>query len=317
MIVQRNPFQLKSIYLHRLSTGLLRNCLAPFYPTRKKYKQMKHIAQILLLFLPVTFLFCGGANRNNMAADATLAEKSISYDQAESPSPGAEMMDVSADTTVYDRKLTKTGTLRFESSDLDNTKQAVHRIVSELNGYISNENSSESAGHTEHSMTIRVPAEKFDELVLKLESSASKIDYKSIDVQDVTEEYIDLDTRVKTKKEVEARYRELLKRAVNVEEIMKIEEQIGNIRTEIESAEGRLKYLSNQVKYSTLTVTFYDKTSHFGFWYKMRNAFLNGWNNLLWVFVAIANLWAVVLFVIVIWIVIFYFRRQKRKIPRA
>ena len=74
----------------------------------------------------------------------------------------------------------------------------------------------------------------------------------------------------KTKKEVEARYRELLTRATSVEEILKIEEQIGNIRTEIESAEGRLRYLSNQVQYSTLHVTFYEKYSNFGFWNKIQ-----------------------------------------------
>lgn len=275
---------------------------------------MKYIVKIFLLVLPFAFQFCGNANRSETASDSILAEESISYGKTqEAPAPGTEITNVGSDTAVYERKLTKTGTLRFESSNLNETKQSIHQIVSELKGYISNENSSESSGRIENTMTIRIPSEKFDKLVLKIESSASKIDYKSIDVQDVTEEFIDLDTRIRTKKEVEARYQELLKRAANVEEIMKIEEQIGNIRTEIESAEGRLKYLSNQVRYSTLTVTFYDKTSNFGFWYKIRNAFQNGWNNLLWVLVALANLWAIVLFFIVIWIVIVYVRRRKRR----
>ena len=73
-----------------------------------------------------------------------------------------------------------------------------------------------------------------------------------IDSQDVTEEYIDITARLKTKKELEARYLELLKKANKVEEIVSIEKEIGNLRSDIESIEGRLRYINNAVAYSTL-----------------------------------------------------------------
>ena len=70
---------------------------------------------------------------------------------------------------------------------------------------------------------------------------------KNVSVQDVTEEYLDIEARLKTKKEVEARYIEILKsKTKTVEDVLKAEEQIRIIREEIEAREGRLNYLKNQ-----------------------------------------------------------------------
>ena len=268
----------------------------------------------LLYFFSVSLLslmlsFCSSSSGGKQSSDAVLAEESASMktQPAEYDNPESEM-------PAYERKLTKNGTIRFETSNMQKTKQLIANAVTQMKGYISSDNVSEYNKQTENTLTIRVPANNTDSLIAVIESSASKIDYKSIDVQDVTEQFIDLDTRVKTKKEVEARYRELLARASSVEEILKIEEQIGNIRAEIDSAEGRLKYLSNQVQFSTLNVTFYEKYSDFGFWGKMGKAFKNGWNGLLWLLVGIANLWAIILFIaFAVFIILYVTKKYKSK----
>ncbi len=271
---------------------------------------MKLLSPFLLIGLALILNFCSNpsddGNRNTVLAEQSkaIATEPAMYDEADPNNIGTE--------TIYERKLTKNGSIRFETSNLDKTKQLITNAVASLNGYISNDNTSESDNRTENSLIVRIPADKADSLITVIESNASKIDYKSIDVQDVTEQFIDLDTRVRTKKEVETRYRELLARATSVEEMLKIEEQIGNIRTEIESAEGRLRYLSNQVQYSTLNVTFYEKNSDFGFWKKMGNAFSNGWNSLLWLFVGIANLWAIILLIATVVVAIAHLTKRKR-----
>ena len=257
---------------------------------------MKLLSPFLLIGLALVLNFCSnpldGENRNAVPAEpsAAITTEPVMYDKA-----GPDDIETG---TIHERRFTKNGSIRFETSNLNKTRQLIANAVVSLKGYISNDNTSESGNRTENSLTVRVPADKTDSLITVIESNASKIDYKSIDVQDVTEQFIDLDTRMKTKKEVETRYRELLTRATSVEEILKIEEQIGNIRTEIESAEGRLRYLSHQVQYSTLNVTFYEKKPDFGFWRKMDKAFRNGWNSLLWLFIGIANLWAIILFAV-------------------
>jgi hypothetical protein len=271
---------------------------------------MKLLSPFLLIGLALILNFCSNpsddGNRNTVLAEQSkaIATEPAMYDEADPNNIETE--------TIYERKLTKNGSIRFETSNLDKTKQLITNAVASLNGYISNDNTSESDNRTENSLIVRIPADKADSLITVIESNASKIDYKSIDVQDVTEQFIDLDTRVRTKKEVETRYRELLARATSVEEMLKIEEQIGNIRTEIESAEGRLRYLSNQVQYSTLNVTFYEKNSDFGFWKKMGNAFSNGWNSLLWLFVGIANLWAIILLIATVVVAIAHLTKRKR-----
>lgn len=271
---------------------------------------MKLLSPFLLIGPALILNFCSNpsddGNRNTVLAEQSkaIATEPAMYDEADPNNIETE--------TIYERKLTKNGSIRFETSNLDKTKQLITNAVASLNGYISNDNTSESDNRTENSLIVRIPADKADSLITVIESNASKIDYKSIDVQDVTEQFIDLDTRVRTKKEVETRYRELLARATSVEEMLKIEEQIGNIRTEIESAEGRLRYLSNQVQYSTLNVTFYEKNSDFGFWKKMGNAFSNGWNSLLWLFVGIANLWAIILLIATVVVAIAHLTKRKR-----
>lgn len=279
---------------------------------------MKKTVEFFILLAALALVLCNtgcdGGSRSGSMSEAPMAEKSWAADEKQSLPAAPE--EINADTATYERKLTKTGSIRFQSSDMGKTRLLLANAVSETQAYISSENASETGGRIENTVTIRVPAGNFDALMQKIESSAMKIDYKNIDVQDVTQEYIDLDTRIRTKKEVEARYQELLKRANTVDEILKIEAQIGDIRAEIESAEGRLRYLSKQVTYSTLTVTYYERNTQFRFVHKMGNALRNGWNNLLWVLVGVANLWAIILFVAVVWIVIAYLvKRRKKKIP--
>lgn len=120
-----------------------------------------------------------------------------------------------------------------------------------------------------------------------------------------------MESRIKTKKELETRYKELLKKASKVDEILIIEKEMGSLRTEIESMEGQLQYLQDRVSFSTLTVTFYEKTSgSFGFNSKMGSAVKNGWTNLLSFLIGLVNLWP---FLILGALVVFLYKRFLRK----
>src|SRR5690606_14967650 len=92
------------------------------------------------------------------------------------------------------------------------------------------------------------------------------------------------------------RYLELLKKGNTVTEVLEIERELGNVRAEIESIEGRLRYLRDQTDYSTLAITYYksipEQTS---FGNKFSRGFVNGWNNLVWFFVGLVNIWPFVL----------------------
>jgi len=129
----------------------------------------------------------------------------------------------------------------------------------------------------------------------------------------VTEQFIDVEARLKTKKELEIRYKEILKQAKTVQDIVSIESQIASVRSEIESMEGRLNYLKNQVAFSTLNVTYYETIgTDFGFASKFIESLKGGWDNLLAFIIFMINLWPFVLglSIVVVWI---WRKRMKRK----
>lgn len=268
----------------------------------------KNIVLPVLFVFSVLLLSCNRSQSPLGTYDTEASEESVPIEKTALLSSGEEY-----ETFLYERQLTRNGTVRFETDNTDKTRKNIQEAVSETKGYISSDNSDEQLNRKESTVIIRVPADNFDALLAKITSGAKKIDYKNIEVLDVTQEYIDLDTRIKTKKELEERYRELLKRANTVEEILKIEEQIGILRADIESTEGRLRYLSSQIRYSTLHVTFYKKSSDFRFAGKMGKAFRNGWNNLLWLLVGITNLWAILLFGVLLFGAVTYIVRRRRR----
>lgn len=243
---------------------------------------MKQIVKLLTIMFLVTIYSCGQKqNLNEVAADVAH-EKSANDDDIE----------VSQDNPVIERKIIKEGEISFETSNSAETKEIISKSVAEFKGYISKDNVFDYKDKVEYRITIRVPSDKFESLLDRISQNAKKLDSKNINALDVTEEFIDIEARIKTKKELENRYKELLKQANKVEEILTIEKEIGSLRSEIESIEGRLKYLKDKVSFSTLTVVFYEKTSSsFGFNSKFGKAIQNGWTNLLWFFVALTNLW--------------------------
>jgi hypothetical protein len=249
------------------------------------------------------------------------AEASREAPSVNTPAPvqSVKFLDQSSEgqqPTTQERKLIKTGELSFETNDVKKTKSAIDAICKELNAYSSSENQNKYDDKIQYNQTIRVSADKFDLLIGKIESEALEVETKNINVQDVTEEFIDVEARLKTKKELEVRYREILKQAKTVRDILTIEEQIGTVRAEIESMEGRLKYLSSQVSYCTLNISYYEAIgTDFGFGSKLGKSLGSGWEYFLAFLLGMINVWPFLLLIsVIIWLA---FRWDKRKRKRA
>lgn len=222
----------------------------------------------------------------------------------------AKMLFTSRQAPPIERKLIKTGSLDFETKNIKETKAGIDQIVKELSAYSSNEETQTLDDRIRFSQTIRVPAGAFDNLIQKIEGLATKVELKSVNVQDVTEEFVDVEARFRTKKDVEARYREILKQAKTVQEILSVETELGNVRTEIEASEGRLKYLNSQVSMSTLTLSYYERIgTDFGFGTKLIYALKDGWGLLLSFIVGLIHLWP---FILLGSFAVWFFRRQRK-----
>jgi hypothetical protein len=154
-----------------------------------------------------------------------------------------------------ERKIIYSASMEITIKDLDATRQEVERIVEEFKGYIAK---SEVIGNTGQrrtgTWTLKIPSAKF-RLALAGLSKLGVTTKNSSDSQDVTEEFVDVQARLKNLKNEEEILNKLLKEAVRLEDVLKLREQIKNIRGDIERAEGRLKYLSMMSALSTITFT--------------------------------------------------------------
>lgn len=197
---------------------------------------------------------------------------------------------------VVERKLIKNGTISFSTNDISKTRKEIENVCREFNAYVSSDEQQKFDKRIQYEQVIRIPAGRFDAFVKVIENMGEHVEYRNITTQDVTEEFIDIGARLKTKKELEARYHQLLVKAAKVEDILSIEEHIAKVRTEIESMAGRLNFLTNQVGYSTLTLTYHQVVaSDFGFGTQLVSSFITGWNGLLVFLVGIVTAWPFIL----------------------
>jgi len=253
---------------------------------------------LIILFLSGLFLACNSSP--NYTDSGSMAMEKI-----------APVEEAAAAEDFPDRKLIKEGHIEFETQNIEATRKQIMDAVQQYKGYISADNEYKSPGRISNTLSVRVPSAQFDNFLNDATKGVQHFDSKNINVQDVTEEFLDITARIKTKKELESRYLELLKMAKSVSEMMEIERQLSDLRGQIESIEGRLKYLEKSVAFSTLNISFYKNIPNSAaFASKFKTGFRNGWENLIWFGIGLVNIWPFVLLIIGI---VIAFRRWKRK----
>ncbi|MCW3104287.1 MAG: hypothetical protein JWO09_2727 [Bacteroidetes bacterium] len=193
-------------------------------------------------------------------------------------------------------KIKKTADINLTVNDYKIARAAVAKIVAAGNGYISGENEQNTTYNITNSMIIRVPNRDFDAMVGNITAIDAHVNSKNIYTEDVTAQFVDITARLKSKKEVEKRYLDLLQKAAKVTDILEVEEQLRMIREEIEAKEGELKYLNDQVNYSTINLSLHQDFEFTpqdspGFFGRMATAFGNGWNSFLGFIVGIMYAW--------------------------
>lgn len=163
---------------------------------------------------------------------------------------------------TQDKKIIKNVNASLEVNDYKKTAKKILTEVGNLDGYISNENTyiwDEKNKLFAGNLTIRIPETNFQSFLDYLEDSTSMVS-ESIYSEDVTEEYIDLESRLKVLREKEARLLELLKEAKDVQGIVSIESELSATRADLESLEARSKHLENRISFSTFNLEIKEKS---------------------------------------------------------
>jgi hypothetical protein len=240
---------------------------------------MKKITAVILITITTTAGSCSNAKqmaiRNNHGAADTLSAQ-VAPSQAEAAKLSESnsiaepaMQKVSLDSAraaqasaqITERKIIRNAEMTIEISDPNEGLQKIATIAEKNGGFVvtseSRENQANSQNPPSTTVTVvaRVPAAQFDEAVEAIRRISERIKVEKLSGKDVTEEYIDLEARIRTKRALEMQFLEIMRQARRISDALEVQSQLADVRTEIESLEGRRRFLENKSALSTISVT--------------------------------------------------------------
>jgi len=269
-----------------------------------KYKIMKATTlkfelKIIIVIAVLSVLGCNNDSHN----ESILADQiyiSEDFDALDAEEIVLEKSQLNQPTTLKDLKIIKSANARYKVNNVKDATEKIKTIAIKHDAYISDLRYTNDLYKKENRFTLKVPQKHFDFVMDSISNVVDFIEYENITTKDVTEEYVDLESRLKTKIEVKKRYESILRNnAKTVGDILKTEDKLRILQEEIESVQGRLKYLTSKVAYSTIQIDLYEtvdykeepKSYKKSFWDKTKEGVVNGWSIIESVFVFLVNIW--------------------------
>ncbi len=254
------------------------------------------------IFISFLLLACSNDKAGFASMEASNDDFYASGDEAQALQTTSR--EEAADMAIVGRKIIKNADFRMKVKKVDSSSKKIEDLVASHGGYINSKNLTNDSYQLSNRIVIKVPAEKFENLLEEIAKEAVFVNSNRVYSTDVTEEFIDIQTRLQTKKNVRDRYIDILRnKAKSVEDVLKAEEAIRVVQEEIESKEGRLKYLQNQIALSTINLEIYEEVEYRAepaaynksFGKRILAGLGSGWELILSIFVGIAHIWPIVL----------------------
>lgn len=232
---------------------------------------MKSLSILLLLTVTFTSVAC------SRAGDFSVSAPRTSVNQAQAPA-SAEVADSTRSNSGFqgvelnnadaahsaaaaaDRKIIKDAELTIEVTSPADAHRSVASIAESHGGFVvisetkQTENVDPAKRTQEVKLIARVPADRFDSAVAAIERLTTNVSQRKISGNDVTEEFIDLEARIKTQKALELQFLQIMKQTGEIADALEVQRQIAEVRTAIEKLEGRKRFLENRASLSTVTV---------------------------------------------------------------
>lgn len=163
-----------------------------------------------------------------------------------------------AATIAAERKIIRNGELTLETESPTDGQRRITGIAESLGGFVVTSEFKQNTTQTKPSQSVtvvaRVPSSQFNAALDQIRSLAGKVIQEKISGQDVSEEYLDIEARLRTRKALEAQFLEIMKQAKKVADALEVQNELAGVRTEIERLEGRRRFLENQSTLSTITI---------------------------------------------------------------
>lgn len=206
---------------------------------------------------PLNSLPQAGEKNISSSDDAVMDSPSRNYEMS---APEMMVQDSSGiiaeeNSLLVDKKIIKNGSLDLRVEKTETAVEKISQIVKGQGGEVFSTNFYEPIkGQKSGSITLKVPVEKFEETISKIKEVATQVFYEVTSGQDVTEQYSDLQAQLKNKKAEEESFVKILERAGEIEDVLKVTQQIARVRGEIERLEGRIRFMDSQTDMSTIVV---------------------------------------------------------------
>lgn len=256
---------------------------APIANRHQARRAPEGVLVLLVVLLTVTLAFSGCARLSRHKGMPAGLEAGRAMEEAPAPEAPAEMEYAADEEGGYDkaavratgatatalevmaaaeaassRKVIKTAELEIEVEALKQAQERVLDAVKNAGGFIKSLSVNKTSEiRTEARIVARIPSAGFREVYDKVKG-LGEVKRDEVGGQDVTEEYMDLEKRIANKQVQEERLRELFKRTGKIADLLEVERELARVRGEIEQYQGRLRYLKDQVQFSTITIYLYE-----------------------------------------------------------
>ena len=201
----------------------------------------------------------GVATNDAARSSGDFSAENVKYQaQKISFDPNAQNAPV---TVVPDRKVIRNAELTIEIESPANAQRQLASVAESHGGFVVTSESRQDsrAGGAKTAQVVvlemRVPSAQFDAVLNAARGVGGRVVDEKMSGKDVTEEYIDLEARLRAQRALEAQILEIMKRATRVSDALEVNAQLAQVRSEIERLEGRRRFLENQSSLSTIKIT--------------------------------------------------------------
>ncbi|MDX8291288.1 DUF4349 domain-containing protein [Metabacillus indicus] len=250
-----------------------------------------------MIFLILIVSACSSSEESKMDSSGGSSKEMSNADFAEkSENTAPEEKTVQNDSKTaapvpQNRKVIYTADMSVRVKSYQEAVSSIQKTLASLGGYVmeSNTYSGEEDQPQEGTLTVKVPQEAFQSFLNTVEKGSIKVENQTVSGQDVTEEYVDLESRLKSKKTVEERLLSFMKEAQKTEDLLKISNDLSAVQEEIEQLTGRINYLNNQTAFATVSIHLSEnkinvpglENENLNTWQKTKQQFMESINTLL------------------------------------
>jgi hypothetical protein len=228
---------------------------------------VKSLGALALLLLALAA--CGGGGTYSEEGEVSVGRETAGVgaptgsgeDAAQSSEGAVGITEDPASLGEFGRKVVKTADLGLRSKEVRESAARAQQVAATAGGTVLSSQVYKNGDSVTADLVLSVPSEEFETVLDELRGLGQKVTTDSISGQDVTEEYVDLESRERNLRATEVSLLRLYERAENVEEALSIQRELTGVRGEIELVQGRIKYLDQRSTYSQITLNIQPVTS--------------------------------------------------------